>query len=73
MFLLCLELFYGGLKDDMFVGSFLMIIFCRHLLEDWARASGVAPSRLLTIWTEMFPSDRLTLGPDRSLSSSDTS
>lgn len=52
---------------------FMRVIFWRHLLEDWERTSGVAPSRLLTIWTEMFPSDKLTLGPDRSFSSSDTS
>lgn len=42
-------------------------------MEDGARTSGVAPSRLLTICTEMFPRARLTLGPDRSFSSSDTS
>lgn len=39
------------------------------LVEELDSFSGEAPSRLLTMWTEVFPSARLTVGPDSSVSS----
>lgn len=44
-----------------------------NLVDELDSFSGVAPSRLLTMWTEMFPSTRLTVGPDKRASSSETS
>lgn len=42
-------------------------------MEEEARVSEEAPSRLLTILTEVFPRARLTLGPASRASSWDTS
>lgn len=47
--------------------------FISNLLEVVASTSGEASSRLLTMRTEVFPSSRLTVGPDKRSSSWDTS
>lgn len=56
----------------LYVGLFNFLC-CPNLFLELSTAWREAFWRLLTIWTEMFPSARLTLGPDSSFSSTDTS